>query len=84
MRSENDDDVGEPRRRGSVARRVKLVVVAGALAVLVAFAVQNSQPVSVDFVFTDRRPRLIVVIAASALLGLVVGFVLGRPNRRAD
>jgi uncharacterized integral membrane protein len=66
----------------SVARRAKLAVAAAALAILVTFAVQNSQRVSVDFVLFDRHPRLIVVIAVSALLGFVIGFALGRPNRR--
>lgn len=57
-------------------------MIASVLVILVTFAVQNSQPVSVDFVFADRHPRLIVVIVVSALLGFVVGFAIGRPNRR--
>jgi uncharacterized integral membrane protein len=77
-----DEEHGQGERRVSLARRAKLVVAAAALGILVAFAVQNSQRVAVDFVFFDRHPRLIVVIAVSALLGFVIGFALGRPNRR--
>jgi uncharacterized integral membrane protein len=79
---EDNDHARDEARRPRRVRRVKLVVVTVTLAILVAFAVQNSQPVAVDFVFTDRRPRLIVVIAVAALLGFVVGLALGRPNRR--
>ena len=77
-----DEEQGRGERQVSLARRAKLVVAAAALGILVAFAVQNRQRVAVDFVFFDRHPRLIVVIAVSALLGFVIGFALGRPNRR--
>jgi uncharacterized integral membrane protein len=76
----HDSNGGHPP--ANVGRRIKLVVIAAAVALLVAFAVQNRNTVPVDFVFFDRHPRLIVVIVVAAVLGFVVGFAAGRPNRR--
>lgn len=52
----------------------------GALLLLV-FAVQNSERVDVDFLVFDAEVRVFSVIAVSALLGFVVGWLVGRPSR---
>ncbi|HXF57811.1 MAG TPA: LapA family protein [Actinomycetota bacterium] len=70
-------------RRERQARLAK-VLVALAIAVLLAvFILANAQPVRVDFVFFERQPRLIWVMFACAVLGGVVGYLVGRPGRRA-
>jgi uncharacterized integral membrane protein len=49
---------------------------------LVVFIVANSQSVAVDFVFFNRRPRLIWVMFSCAVLGGIVGYLIGRPGRQ--
>jgi uncharacterized integral membrane protein len=66
------------RDRKSRARLIAAVVLA---AVVTLFAVLNSQTVSVHFILTTARLPMIVVIAACALIGVAVGWVIGR--RRA-
>lgn len=64
-------------------RRVRALIVAvGILILLAVFVVRNSQRVPVDFVFFTREARLIWVMATCALLGGVVGYLVGRPPRR--
>jgi uncharacterized integral membrane protein len=63
--------------------RVAKVLVGLALAViLIVFIVSNSQPVPVDFVFVTRRPRLIWVMFSCAVLGGILGYLIGRPGRQ--
>jgi uncharacterized integral membrane protein len=63
--------------------RVAKVLVALAIAViLIIFIVSNSQPVPVDFVFLTRHPRLIWVMFACAVLGGLVGYLIGRPGKQ--
>ncbi len=47
---------------------------------LVLFVVWNAQPVEVSFVFAKAHPRLIWVMVACAVLGGVLGYLLGRPG----
>ncbi len=63
-------------------RAASLVTALALLVLLLVFAVRNSGPVSIDFVFFTRTPRLIWVMLASAVAGGVVGFLVGRPGRR--
>jgi uncharacterized integral membrane protein len=46
--------------------------------IIVVLAAVNSQKVTVDFVFEDYEVPLAVVIAGVGLLGLVLGWFLGR------
>jgi uncharacterized integral membrane protein len=48
------------------------------LVIIVVLAAANSQKVTVDFVFEDYEVPLAVVIAGTGLIGLVVGWLLGR------
>jgi uncharacterized integral membrane protein len=73
-------DSAKVRRRGAKERG--RVVLAAALAAIVAvFAVLNLDQIPVDLVFGTERVPLIIIIAASALLGLAIGYIAGR--RRA-
>ena len=51
------------------------------LVALIIFVLQNAQPVEVNLFFLSGRPLLIWVIVACAVLGGIVGYVLGRPSK---
>ena len=54
----------------------------GVIVLIVAFALDNSQRVVVDYLFTTREPRLIWVIIGAALLGAVADRLLVRRRQR--
>jgi uncharacterized integral membrane protein len=68
-------------RRARQGRVAKLVTVLAVVIILVIFIVANSQPVKVDYVFVDGRPRLIWVMLVCALLGGIIGYAIGRPGK---
>ena len=66
-------------------RRRELVRLAGAVAIvllLIAFVLDNSRLVTVGFVVTERRVRLIWVLVVTALLGAGADRLLGAAWRR--
>lgn len=69
------------RAPSSGARTGKVVAAVLAGALLVAFAAANFRPVEVNFLLFTSRARVVTVIAISALLGFVVGWLGGRPSR---
>jgi uncharacterized integral membrane protein len=69
-------EVARARRR----RALKAVGALVLLIVLVLFIVANSQPVEVNFLFVKAHPRLIWVMVTCAVLGGVLGYMLGRPG----
>ena len=69
-------EVARARRR-RVARAVAAVVL---VIVLVLFIVANSQPVEADFLVFKAHPRLIWVMVTCSVLGIVLGYLLGRPG----
>ena len=60
----------------------KMIVVAILVVIIVILAIANSQDIKVDFVVGDITLPLFVVIVGSALVGLIVGYFLGRRERR--
>jgi uncharacterized integral membrane protein len=77
---EPDQSLAEVAR----ARRRRAAKAVGALVVfivLVLFIVANSQPVEVNFLFFKANPRLIWEMVTCAVLGGVLGYMLGRPGR---
>jgi uncharacterized membrane protein YciS (DUF1049 family) len=62
-----------------LARTLGLLVVIG---VVVALVVQNSQQVTIRFLFISGRIRLIWVLVICLVLGGAIGFVTGRRSRR--
>lgn len=70
------------RDRGSWKLWVGLI----ALIVLVIFVVQNSQEVTVDFLFTTTTTPLIFALVFAGALGALVGWLLPRVlrGRRRD
>jgi uncharacterized integral membrane protein len=68
------------------ARRRRAAKALGALAVfviLLLFIVWNAQAVEVNFLVVKSHPRLIWVMVTCAVLGGVLGYLLGRPGHEA-
>jgi uncharacterized integral membrane protein len=59
----------------------KMIMVAILVVIVVVLAIANSQDTTVDFVVADISVPLFVVIVGSALVGLVVGYFLGRREK---
>ena len=72
-------EVTKARRRRTFKAVAALVV----FIVLVLFIVANSQPVEVNFLVGTFHPRLIWVMVTCAVLGGVLGYLLGRPGHEA-
>ena len=68
-----------PPSRENQMRLIGALVVA---AVLIIFAVQNRNDVRVSFLFFHWDARVIYLIIVSALLGMLVAYLLGRRRRR--
>lgn len=79
------EDPGQRRRLDKEQRTATLKIAAGLGIVLlfVLFVVQNLERVTVDFVFFEKRIRLIWVFLACALIGSLATWLVGRPRRRA-
>jgi len=69
-------------QRERQTRVAKVAVALLLVGVLIAFIVANSQSVVVHFVFFTRRPALIWVMFACAVIGGIVGYLIGRPGRQ--
>jgi len=69
----------QKERQTRVAKVIAALVIVG---ILIAFIVSNSQSVKVRFVFFTRYPALIWVMFACAVLGGIVGYLIGRPGRQ--
>ena len=74
-----DRDPTKTRRQQE--RSWKLWAALVALLVLVIFVVQNSQEVTVDFLFTTTTTPLIFALLLAGVLGALVGWLLPRVRR---
>jgi uncharacterized integral membrane protein len=72
----------EPARRDN-RQTTRLVAALVLLALLIAFVVDNTRKVTVGFVFTDHRTRLIYVLIVTALIGVLLDrlWIHARRNR---
>jgi len=75
---EEVDELGRKRRRRLVRAAAALV----GLVLVIAFVVENAQPVDVRFWFVSRHPRLIWVVLACLVIGVALGYALAMPRRR--
>ncbi len=76
------NDVDEStERRIRVGQTIRIVVWVAAIGILIAFGALNTEQVEVDWIVTETTARLWVVIAASALLGALVGVVAARQRK---
>ena len=77
------DEPQRPQRRPpSRENQMRLIGALVVAAVLITFAVQNRNDVRVSFLFFHWDARVIYVIIVSALLGMLVAYLLGRRRRR--
>jgi uncharacterized integral membrane protein len=67
----HDQREGVPRQEG---RGWKLYVLGIAAVVLLIFVVQNSQKVTVDFLFTETQTPLIFALLIAGALGALIGW----------
>ncbi|MDQ3946499.1 MAG: LapA family protein [Actinomycetota bacterium] len=63
------------------SRVIKAAVLTAIALIFIAFVLQNAQPVDVRLVAWTVPVGLIWVIVASALLGAVGGYLVGRPDK---
>ena len=80
-----DIDPAEHARQLHKARQsriAKFLVALFIVVVLVVFVVQNSKPTRIDYVFFHRETRLIWIMITCAVLGGIVGFLIGRPGKQ--
>jgi uncharacterized integral membrane protein len=78
--SEHDelDHVLRRRRR----RAIRGILAVFLIVVVVSFVIQNSQRVTVHFWFFTHKARLIWVVLACLVAGMVFGYLRGVPERR--
>jgi uncharacterized integral membrane protein len=77
------DEPQRPQRRPPTREnQMRLIGASVIAAVLIIFAVQNRNDVRVSFLFFHWDARVIYLIIVSALLGMLVAYLLGRRRRR--
>ena len=69
-------------QRARQARVAKLLVALFIAIILIVFIVQNSTPTRIDYVFFHRETRLIWIMLTCAVLGGIVGYLVGRPGKQ--
>src|SRR5439155_25393286 len=77
-----DQDHLRALQRERQARVAKALVALGLAVILIMFILFNSAATRVSFVFFHRKPPLICVMFACAVLGGIVGFLIGRPGKQ--
>lgn len=69
----------QKERRSRVVKAIIALVLA---VLLIIFIIANSQPETVDFVFFEREVGLIWIMFGCAVLGGLVGFLIGKPGKQ--
>jgi uncharacterized integral membrane protein len=64
--------------------RVRSVVILVLLLLFLVVVVQNTEVDSVRLLFWDLEMSRIILLALSLAVGVIVGFLLGRPWRRRE
>ena len=77
------DEPQRPQRRPpSRENQMRLIGALVIAAVILIFAFQNTNRVRVSFLFFHWDARVIYLIIVSALLGMLLAYLLGRRRRR--
>lgn len=69
-------------QRARQTKAAKVLVLLAILVIFMIFIISNADPAPVNFVFFTREPPLIWVMFACAVLGGIVGYLIGRPGRQ--
>jgi len=71
------------RGSGGSGRSVspKMIIAIILVVIVIVLAIANSKKVKVDFVVADVTLPLFVVIVGSAIVGLLVGYFIGRREK---
>jgi uncharacterized integral membrane protein len=80
MAAKSANDQGDAPGRMITPGRVAAAII---VILLIAFVVDNTNKVRVGFVFFHAEVSLIWVLIITALLGLVVGVLVGRRSQRS-
>ncbi len=64
--------------------RVRSVVILVLLVLFLVVVAQNTEVVSVRLLFWDLAMSRIILLALSLAVGVIVGFLLGRPWRKRE
>lgn len=77
-----DRDHFRELQKARQARVAKVVVALVLLVLFIIFIVSNATPTPVNFVFVTRQPDLIWVMLFCAVLGGIIGYLIGRPGKQ--
>ena len=80
-RLRDDQDRMRQLQRHRQTRAAKTIVLLAVLTILVLFIVWNAHDVKVSYVFSTANVGLIWVMLVCAILGGIVGFIVGRPGK---
>jgi uncharacterized integral membrane protein len=75
---------GAPTPAKSSNQSWRLWVAIGAIVLAAIFILQNSQEVTVDFLFTTTEAPLVFALLFAAILGFVIGLALPRFRKPRD
>jgi len=78
----HDRDQLHELQRARQRRVAKLLVALFISVVLMVFIIKNSERVPIHYVFFTANNRLIWVMLACAILGGLVGYLIGRPGKQ--
>jgi uncharacterized integral membrane protein len=79
---QHDRDHLRELQRARQRRVAKLLVALLISIVLIVFIIKNSERVPIHYVFFTANNRLIWVMLACAILGGIVGYLIGRPGKQ--
>ena len=80
--TQHDRDQLHELQRLRQRRVAKLLVALFISVVLIVFIIKNSDRVPIHYVFFTANNRVIWVMLACAILGGVVGYLIGRPGKQ--
>lgn len=69
-------------QRARQGRVTKLIFVLFLLTLFIVFIIQNSDRHRIDYVFFHRETRLIWIMLTCAVIGGIIGYLVGRPGKQ--